>query len=97
MPATKRTGSTGLVKRSVILHGHATSVALEPAFWDALGRWADEEGVSLAGLVASIDRRRDGGSLASALRLAVLSYAFATDPRCGQAVRRGLPQPTRQP
>lgn len=81
MHASKPTGSTtGLRKRSVVLHGHATSVALEPAFWDALQRWADEEGMSLAALVASVDKRRRSGSLASALRVAVLAYAFATRP-----------------
>jgi predicted DNA-binding ribbon-helix-helix protein len=60
----------------VVLHGHATSVALEPAFWDALALWAEEEGMSLAALIASVDRQRQGGSLASALRVAVLGYAF---------------------
>lgn len=80
MPGTKRTGSTGLHKRSVTLHGHATSVALEPAFWDALQLWADEEGLSMAALIASIDRSRGDGSLASALRLAVLAYAFRHEP-----------------
>ena len=79
MPGTKRTSATGLHKRSVTLHGHATSVALEPAFWDALQLWASEEGMSLAALIASIDQRRQEGSLASALRLAVLSYAFDRD------------------
>ncbi|UOM34051.1 ribbon-helix-helix domain-containing protein [Acuticoccus sp. I52.16.1] len=55
-------------------------MALEPAYWDALQLWAQDEGVSLAALIASIDRRREDGSLASALRLAVLAYAFARDP-----------------
>ena len=73
--------TTALVKRSVVLHGHATSVALEPAFWDALNLWADAEGMSLAALVASIDASRNEGSLASALRVAVLRYAFSTAPR----------------
>ncbi|WP_083659907.1 ribbon-helix-helix domain-containing protein [Acuticoccus yangtzensis] len=80
MPGTKRTSATGLHKRSVTLHGHATSVALEPAFWDALQLWAHDEGRSLAALIASIDRGREEGSLASALRLAVLAYAFSRDP-----------------
>ena len=76
MRASKGTASTGLIKRSVMLHGHATSVALEEAFWDALARWAQAEGQSIAGLIASIDRQREGGSLASALRVAVLGWAF---------------------
>ncbi|MBJ3775030.1 ribbon-helix-helix domain-containing protein [Acuticoccus mangrovi] len=80
MPSTKATGSTGLTKRSVVLHGHATSVALEPAFWAALSAWAEEEGLSLAGLIAAIDRGREAGTLASAIRVAVLDYAFRTPP-----------------
>ena len=83
MPGTTRTGSTGLHKRSVTLHGHATSVALEADFWDALQLWANEEGLSLAGLIASIDRTRGTSSLASALRRAVLAYAFAREPDRG--------------
>lgn len=81
MSGSKATGATtALRKRSVVLHGHATSVALEPAFWDALQRWAEEEGMSVASLVASIDKSRNGGSLASAIRVAVLRYAFARHP-----------------
>jgi len=81
MRTSKPTGATtALRKRSVVLHGHATSVALEPEFWDALQRWADEEGMSLAALVAAIDKTREGGSLASAVRVAVLRYAFSSLP-----------------
>jgi predicted DNA-binding ribbon-helix-helix protein len=67
----------------VVLHGHATSVALEPAFWEALRAWAHDEGMSVAALIASIDRQRTGGSLASAIRVAVLRHAFETPPDRG--------------
>jgi predicted DNA-binding ribbon-helix-helix protein len=77
MRGTRRIGATGLIKRSVVLHGHATSVALERAFWDALAAWAEREGTSVAALIASIDRSRADGSLASALRVAVLRDALA--------------------
>ncbi|MEM8800116.1 MAG: ribbon-helix-helix domain-containing protein [Pseudomonadota bacterium] len=60
-----------LIKRSITIEGHATSVALEPAFWDELDRMADDRGVPFAKLVAEIDAEREGG-LASALRLSVL-------------------------
>ena len=67
-------GSGHLVKRSVSLRGHRTSLALEPAFWAALDRAAAGEGVSVAGLVARIDDDRAGGGapLASAVRVWVL-------------------------
>lgn len=64
---------TGLRKRSVNLHGHATSLALEPEFWTALEAAAAAEGLSLAALIARIDDARDR-PLASACRV----YALRT-------------------
>ena len=60
-----------LVKRSVSLRGHRTSLALEPVFWDALDRAADEQGLSLAGLLARLDDERagTGAPLSSAVRV----------------------------
>ncbi len=69
-----------LLKRSFSLAGHRTSVALEPAFWDALGALAAARGVSLSALVAEIDAARPlGHPLASALRLAALRASQAGD------------------
>ena len=62
-----------LIKRSVSLSGHRTSVALEPAFWAVLDAAALRQGLSLAALVMRIDAERaPPQSLASALRLAAL-------------------------
>ena len=58
-------------KRSVLLHGHATSVSLEAAFWRALTVAATEQNISLNRLIAEVDRTRQG-NLSSALRLYVL-------------------------
>ncbi|MBL6432340.1 MAG: ribbon-helix-helix domain-containing protein [Alphaproteobacteria bacterium] len=49
-----------LVKRSLTLHGHRTSLALEPEFWDALDAMAARDGVNLPTLVAGIDDARHG-------------------------------------
>lgn len=65
-----------LKKRSVLLSGHATSIALEPEFWAVLNEMARERGVSLAALIVGIDRGRAGRPLASACRLAALDYAL---------------------
>lgn len=65
----------GLRKRSVLLSGHATSIALEPEFWTVLEAMARTEGLSLAALVGRIDAQRDGRGLASACRLAALAFA----------------------
>lgn len=64
-----------LRKRSVNLAGHATSIALEPEFWAVLERMAGAERRSLASLIGGIDAGRAGRPLASACRVAALSYA----------------------
>jgi predicted DNA-binding ribbon-helix-helix protein len=64
-----------LRKRSVLLSGHATSIALEPEFWAVLDEMAKARMVSLAGLIAAIDADRGDRPLASACRLAALASA----------------------
>lgn len=49
---------TGPVKHSVTISGHRTSISLEPVFWAALRRAAEEMGVTLHALVARIDEAR---------------------------------------
>ena len=63
-----------VVKRSIVVAGHKTSVSLEDAFWQALKDIAGERHVTLSDLVASIDAGRRHGNLSSALRLCVLEY-----------------------
>lgn len=63
-----------LKKRSVTLSGHATSVALEPEFWTVLDTVAAAAGLSQAGLLKRIDKRRGRTPLASACRLLALSW-----------------------
>ena len=64
-----------LKKRSVVLSGHATSVALEPEFWAVLDALAIARGLSQAGLLAWIDETRGRRPLASACRLLALDWA----------------------
>lgn len=74
-----------LSKRSLTLHGHRTSLALEPEFWSALEDIAASERVSLPMLVARIDdgRQLDPAtmppSLSSALRVAALNHFRKSD------------------
>jgi predicted DNA-binding ribbon-helix-helix protein len=63
-----------LRKRSLALAGHATSLALEPAFWSVLEEMAKVRGTSLSELVAQIDSTRGGSPLASACRVAALAH-----------------------
>jgi predicted DNA-binding ribbon-helix-helix protein len=64
-----------LLKRSLLLSGHATSVALEPEFWAVLEEMAGRRGQSLAALIAELDATRGAAPLASACRVAALTYA----------------------
>lgn len=64
-----------LRKRSILLAGHATSLALEPEFWAVLEEMATAEGTSLAALVARLDQGRGERPLASACRVAALAFA----------------------
>jgi len=63
-----------VVKRSVRIAGHATSVSLEAAFWQGLCDVAAARRMRVSELIATIDRTR-AGSLSSAIRLFVLDSA----------------------
>jgi predicted DNA-binding ribbon-helix-helix protein len=73
-------GSSKVVKRSVSIAGHRTSVSLEEAFWSALKHIAVSDGVSLAALVARIDAERGDANLSSALRVFALERALVDQP-----------------
>lgn len=61
-----------VVKRSIVVDGHKTSVSLEDAFWNALKEIARERDVTSSDLVATIDGNRQEGNLSSAIRLFVI-------------------------
>jgi predicted DNA-binding ribbon-helix-helix protein len=63
-----------VIKRSIVIAGHKTSVSLEEAFWRSLKDIARERGSTLSELVASIDSGRRHGNLSSAIRLFVLDH-----------------------
>ena len=63
-----------IVKRSVRIAGHATSISLEAAFWQGLCEIAASRQMSVNALIAAIDAGRDG-NLSSAIRLFVLDCA----------------------
>ncbi len=72
-PSTAR-----VVKRSIVIAGHRTSVSLEDAFWRALKVIAAETGLSIARLVLQIDAARGEANLSSAIRVFVLDHATRT-------------------
>jgi len=63
-----------LRKRSIQLSRHATSLALEPEFWDVLEAMARADRLSLAALIGRIDAERGDRPLASACRVAALAF-----------------------
>ena len=61
-----------VIKRSIVIAGHKTSVSLEDAFWTGLKEIAQCDHVTLSNMVHNIDKLRHQGNLSSALRLFVL-------------------------
>jgi predicted DNA-binding ribbon-helix-helix protein len=83
--------SAGIVKRSVAIAGHRTSVSLEEPFWEALREIAARDGASVQALIGRIDAERGEQNLSSAIRVFVLESLRET------ASRRELPEPSAGP
>jgi len=70
--------SSTVVKRSIVIAGHRTSISLEDTFWKALKDIAKARGETLSDIVAAIDDKRQdgnlGGNLSSAIRVFVLDH-----------------------
>jgi predicted DNA-binding ribbon-helix-helix protein len=69
-----------VVKRSVVIDGHKTSVSLEDAFWHDLKNIAHTQQATMSELVARIDETREG-NLSSAIRLFVLEHLMKASER----------------
>lgn len=63
-----------VVKRSIVVAGHKTSVSLEEAFWNGMKEISAMREITLSELVGEIDSHRKQGNLSSAIRLFVLEY-----------------------
>ena len=81
-----------VVKRSIVIAGHKTSVSLEDAFWKGLKEIAGGRDVTLSDLVSTIDSDRRHGNLSSAIRLFVLDYYRAQIPGHQAAEQHGTPR-----
>ena len=70
--------SSTVIKRSIVIAGHRTSISLEDTFWKALKDIAKKRGETLSDIVAAIDDKRQdgnlGGNLSSAIRVFVLDH-----------------------
>ena len=65
---------SSVIKRSVMVSGHRTSISLEEEFWSGLKEIAQAQGATLAQMVTEIDTTRQHGNLSSAIRLFVLGH-----------------------
>jgi predicted DNA-binding ribbon-helix-helix protein len=74
-----------VVKRSIVIAGHKTSVSLEDAFWTGLKEIAHGQHITLSNMVGEIDTQRRQGNLSSAIRLFVLDRVRAHGPEISQA------------
>ena len=70
---------SSIIKRSVVIDGHKTSVSLEDAFWRGLKKIARAQHATLSNIVAEIDKTRQHGNLSSAIRLFVLDQVRAPE------------------
>ena len=83
-----------VVKRSIVIAGHKTSVSLEDAFWRGLKDIASGEGMTLSEMVATIDNGRKHGNLSSAIRLFVLDHYRNAVPNPGTTPPPEVPTST---
>ena len=65
---------TGVIKRSIVIAGHKTSVSLENEFWKGLKKIAADRELAMSEIVHEIDLARATGNLSSAIRIYVLRY-----------------------
>jgi predicted DNA-binding ribbon-helix-helix protein len=66
--------SSSVLKRSVVVAGHKTSVSLEEAFWDGLREISGSQKMTVSDLVSEIANNRPESNLSSVIRLFVLSH-----------------------
>jgi predicted DNA-binding ribbon-helix-helix protein len=65
---------SSILKRSIVIDGHKTSVSLEDAFWNDVKEIAQAQRATLSKLLGEIDRTRNYSNLSSAIRLFVLEH-----------------------
>ena len=85
-----------IVKRSVVIDGHKTSISLEDSFWNDLKEIALYKRITVSKLLENIDKERQG-NLSSAIRLFVFDqvrthgdfWQYSRDRRLGKPPQTG--------
>jgi len=70
----RRSVKSLVVKRSIVIDGHKTSLSLEDQFWEALKEIAKERGATVSEIVTNINGEGQHANLSSAVRLFVLHH-----------------------
>jgi predicted DNA-binding ribbon-helix-helix protein len=65
---------SAVIKRSVVIGGHKTSVSLEDRFWQGLREIAGQRGMTISALLDEIDGHRESANLSSHIRLYVFDH-----------------------
>ena len=74
VPVASDMMKSAILKRSIVLRGHKTSVSLEDEFWLALKEIASLRQITTTELISQVDASRSPGNLSSTLRIMVLSH-----------------------
>jgi predicted DNA-binding ribbon-helix-helix protein len=82
------TMKSAIIKRSIVLAGHKTSVSLENEFWDGMRQIADQKNTTVSALLQQIDTGRSSANLSSAIRIFVFNQFRAQADATQQAVNR---------
>jgi predicted DNA-binding ribbon-helix-helix protein len=84
---------SAIIKRSVVLNGHKTSVSLEQPFWDIVRSLAEAERVTVSALLRRIDEARHHANLSSAVRVYVLEQVRSQAAQAARALEASPPAP----
>jgi predicted DNA-binding ribbon-helix-helix protein len=87
-----------VIKRSVIINGHKTSVSLEQPFWNIVRDIAHDERTTVSAVLRRIDEARQHANLSSAVRVYVLEHTRARVAKpADQPTPMPIESPVRQP
>ena len=74
MDQRERVKKTFVIKHSILINGHKTSLSLEDEFWRGLHEVAHDKNTTVPRLVEEIDRTTNNCNLSSAIRVFVFNY-----------------------
>ena len=63
-----------VIKRSIVIAGHKTSVSLEDPFWASLKEIVRGRHATLSDVIGDLDTQRGEGNLSSTIRMFVLDH-----------------------